>query len=286
MAVWHAQDENRIFYSNVPRRSILHFVARESIQTELQTRLLEDTTGRAVILYGMGGSGKTQLALRRCHLAKEYMGFLATLWINASTPTTVKQSYKTIANAIMSDFLNDDIETTIFFVQDKLRNWTQPWLVVLDNYDNPGAFQGKPIKDYIPNGKAGHVLFTSRHAGLQRLGLQIPVSEMNMQESVQVLLQRPPTSLEEETEAQNIASMLGHLALTLDQAGSYIRARKLPLNEFVSHYRDRKEVVLKEIPDEWEYRKDTTTFEHSTPLSAFTTWEMSFDLIGGDEEVR
>ncbi|MCJ1242503.1 hypothetical protein MMC14_010511 [Varicellaria rhodocarpa] len=73
--------------------------------------------------------------------------------------------------------------------------------------------------------------------------------------------------------------MLGHLALALDQAGAYIRARNLPLKDFTAHYNRRKDVILREIPEEWEYRRVIGNMERETALSIFTTWELSFEQI-------
>ena len=53
------------------------------------------------VLHGMGGSGKSQLALWCCQKARERK-FTATLWINASSPSTVMQSYRSILKTIYS----------------------------------------------------------------------------------------------------------------------------------------------------------------------------------------
>jgi hypothetical protein len=46
--------------------------------------------------------------------------------------------------------------------------------------------------------------------------------------------------------------MLGFHALAIDQAGAYIRKRRLPLDQFVSNYKSRKDLVFKETPKFWE----------------------------------
>lgn len=267
------------FYSNVNRRSVGHFVGRQDVEEELSRWLLSDSSPRPVVLCGIGGSGKTQLAIQCCREAEE-RGFLATLWVDASSPISIEQSYNIIAKAIQKDFADkDDVQTTISLVQDTLRSWPERWLVVFDNYDNPKAFQKTSIREYLPQGKNGYILFTSRHAGLEHLGgYQISVSSMTKSESLDLLLRRSPSNLDEEKDGLMVADLLGHLALALDQAGAYIRARKLPLKDFMSHYEKRKNVIFREVPDDWEYH------DQRGPLSVFTTWEMSFGLISGDEK--
>src|SRR5439155_13601338 len=79
---------------------------------------------------------------------------------------------------------------------------------------------------------------------------------------------------------REIVRRLGYLALAIDQAGAYISARGLALDLYMDHYNNRKEKVLKEVPEFWEYRKKLGDAEAEASLSVFTTWEMSFQQIG------
>ena len=236
----------------------------------------------------MGGSGKTQLALELCRQAEEDLGYMAVIWINASSPVSVMQSYEAVAKKILKNQQDDaNSEDVISLVQDTLQEWTHPWLFVFDNYDNPRAFQPSSIRHYIPRGKEGRILFTSRHRDLARLGHQVDVSVMTEDESLKVLLQRSPLDDEEKLHGGQIAATLGYHVLALDQAGSYLRAHSVELRNFVSHYHKRKEVILNEIPDEWEYRRTISDEEKETSLKIFTTWELSFEqIIGCEEEIR
>jgi tetratricopeptide (TPR) repeat protein len=253
----------------------------------MSDRFLNRTSSRTIVLLGMGGSGKTQLALEFCRQAEESLGFMAIIWIDASSPASVAQSYKIIAKNISKD-RQDDVESdaTISLVHNVLRGWKQWWLVVFDNYNSPKAFQSQGIRHYIPSGNNGCILFTSRHADSTRLGHSIAVSGMNDSESLSLLLQRVPLNEEEKIHGREIASALGNLALALDQAGAYIRARNLKLKDFIPHYNKRKEVILREIPDEWEYRRVLKDAERETSLSVFTTWELSFEQISGNSEEK
>ena len=275
------QPSNRPFYNNVPRRAVTHFVTRTEVQKELDVWHQKKPPHHIFILEGMGGSGKTQLALWYCQKAKE-IGFMATLWINASSPSTVIQSYRSILRLISpgDETINNDSEA-ILLARNKIERWTGRWLIVFDNYDNPRAFASRAIREYIPLGEGGHILFTSRHKESSRLGRCIGLSRMTEEESVELLLQGPASTTKENSEGVEVAATLGYLALALDQAGAYIRSHGLPLNQFVEHYKKRKRAVLEEIPDEWEYRRNREDSYNEQCLSVFTTWEMSLDLIKG-----
>ena len=106
---------------------------------------------------------------------------------------------------------------------------------------------------------------------------------MSKEESLKLLLQRQPRNDEEVTYAYQIALLLGYLALALDQAGAYIRARRLNLRDFIPEYERRKDLILQEIPDEWEYSRSIDGQETETRLRVFTTWELSYQQLSGNE---
>jgi tetratricopeptide (TPR) repeat protein len=207
---------------------------------------------------------------------------MAALWINATSPSTVIQSYRSILHLISpgDETANNDGEA-ILLARNKIERWIGRWLIVFDNYDNPRAFTSRPIRESIPLSETGYILFTSRHEDSSRLGRCISLSRMTEDESVDLLLRGPASTPKENSEGVEAAATLGNLALALDQAGAYIRSRELPLNQFVAHYKRRKRAVLEEIPDEWEYRRNKGNSDKEQCLSAFTTWEMSLDLIKG-----
>ena len=270
---------------NIPQRQVSHFVTRRRLLADVTDRLFNEASPKPVVLLAMGGAGKTQLALEVCRQAEESSRFGLVMWINASSPKSVLQSYKIIAQKILKHQSHGlDAEGTIHLqVQDALQNRDRLWLMIFDNYDNPQAFPIHSIRDYVPSGKNGRILFTSRHQDTARLGHKIDASTMTEQESLELLLQRPPRDEDESIHGRRIASKLGYLALALDQASAYIRARSLDLKEFIRHYDNRKEIVLQEIPDEWEYSRAIDDEEKETRLRIFTTWELSFKQISGSE---
>ena len=68
---------NASLLDNVPRREVAHFVFHVEEQKVLNGWLQSRTPSQMIVLQGMGGSGKTQLALQCCQIARE-SGFVAT----------------------------------------------------------------------------------------------------------------------------------------------------------------------------------------------------------------
>ena len=273
--------------TNVPKKSVSYFVKRVDILIELDKCLSSKSETTSVVLLGMGGSGKTQLALEICRRAEAESNFTAIFWIDASSPATVTQSYNTIARKVAGRSQSiADVEDSMAIVEGILQGQKGKWLAVLDNFDNPEIFQEHNIQYYVPRASHASVLFTSRHESSERLGHVIRVSGMTKDESLDMLLQRPISHINERAQGLAIAAMLGYLALALDQAGAYIREQHLPLQDFESHYKRRKKKILEGVPAQWEYRKKLGKAEKETSLSVFITWELSFELISGSEEVR
>ena len=257
------------------------------IVEELDKCLLSKPKATSVVLLGMGGSGKTQLALECCRRAEADSSFTAVIWIDASSPATIAQSYSTIALKVIGGSQSlVDVEESMAIVEGALQQQKREKLAVLDNFDSPKDFQEHSIQHYVPKATNGSVLFTSRHASSERLGHVIRVSGMSEDESLDLLLQRPISEATERAQGLAIAAMLGYLALALDQAGAYIRAQCPPLHDFGSHYRRRKKKILEEVPEQWEYRRKLGETERETVLSVFVTWELSFEQFSGSKEVR
>ncbi|OBT50677.1 hypothetical protein VE04_08704 [Pseudogymnoascus sp. 24MN13] len=274
-----------------PNRRVNHFIAREEPLREIDATYEHSSVEDAavVILFGMGGSGKTQLALEYCQRTKASGRFTSIFWVDASNLASIAQGFAAIAGIISETNVElANAEASIQLVTDTISRWQTPWLIVFDNFDQPSAFKGRNMKDYFPRGKKGAILLTSRNAGAQRLGHMITVTSMSPSEGLNLLLQR---SKSKDTEENNlvgteIVHRLGCLALAIDQAGAYISARGLALNLYLDHYNHRREIVWKETPELWDYRRKLSDTETETSLSVFTTWEMSFEQINGDGNSR
>ena len=275
-------------YYIYPSNKVDHFVTRNDPLNEIQRYQPSERViaANVVVLVGMGGCGKSQLALDYCQQAQADGRFAAIFWVDASSPNTVAQSYATIAAAISKANVDTtDTAANIRLVKDIISTWTTTWLLVFDNFDEPKAFNEKPIQDYFPQGKKGFIIFTSRHAESDRLGHSINISGMLEGEALELLFRSSKRERHDRniTEGKKIIKRLGYLALAVDQAGAYIKGR-IEFDAFLDHFNHRRKNVLSKTPDVWEYRRKRNETEAEQALSVATTWELSFDQITGDSE--
>jgi tetratricopeptide (TPR) repeat protein len=238
----------------------------------------------------MGGCGKSQLALEYCQQAEFNRVYSAIFWVDATSPPTIAQGFTAIARAMAKANLDvADDEGNLRFVLNTMSAWRTKWLLVFDNFDDPSSFRRKSIKEYFPRGSQGSILFTSRHAAAKSLGYPIEVSAMSNGEALDLLFRRSQADRTDANrlEGGSIVERLGLHALAIDQAGAYILARNLDFDLYLMHYNNRREKVLNEAPELWDYRRKLKNNpEIETKLTAFTTWELSFDLITGDPRIR
>ena len=136
-------------------------------------------------------------------------------------------------------------------------------------------------------------MITSRSRGLDRLGEVMKLGPLTDDEGVRLLL-RPYNNKDREDyieQGKRLVRRLGGLALAIEQASSYLAERHMAISQlgsFVQQYEEQRRRILDFVPDKfWEYQKDQSRGyrDKGRALSAFATWEMSFDeLFRGDTE--
>ncbi|PKS10456.1 hypothetical protein jhhlp_002207 [Lomentospora prolificans] len=214
-----------------------HFL--EQMSTFFSPRDPDTSPRRDFWLWGIGGVGKTQIALRFIELSADR--FSRVFWIDASSQTTVVQSIRSIAGTIFS---NQDEPPGPEQVISWLQTAEESWLLVVDNYDHGD------ISSYLPNETRGNIIFTSRRCDLPPKGpcmKHFKVLEMELDDSTTLLLRAASLDSEAQElrdEAQELVQKLGSLPLALDQAGSYIGVRGSSISEYLARLRKQHQNLL------------------------------------------
>ena len=137
----------------VPRKRVKDFIGRESLLQFIRSHFSSNETGSPLnlILYALGGQGKSQIALEYCRRWRDI--YRGVFWIDANSATTVAQSYDTIAAELMGGPQSEatDSAAQIKLVKGHLERWSEAWLLVFDNYDDPEKFP--EVEQFIPSSK-------------------------------------------------------------------------------------------------------------------------------------
>jgi hypothetical protein len=169
---------------------IKYFVAREDELGEIHKALRGDGSRRTVVLHGLGGIGKTQLAVAYAKRHKD--NYSAIFWLNIKDEDSLKQSFVKVARQILREhpsarWLSSVDMKNLDEVIDAVKAWqglayNTRWLMIYDNYDNPRlASNTDPtavdITKYLPEVYQGSVLVTTRSSEVE-IGYLIQVTKL------------------------------------------------------------------------------------------------------------
>ncbi|KAH8810775.1 kinesin light chain 1 [Xylogone sp. PMI_703] len=114
------------------------FVGREDIIQQITDQF---TVQELVALYGIGGIGKSQVAIEYCYIWKGHYPQCHVFWIHVSTFGRFEQAYSDIAKIMSIPGIDDPQNDILILLQDWLsKPENGSWLLVLDNADDLELF--------------------------------------------------------------------------------------------------------------------------------------------------
>jgi len=157
------------------------FTGRTEVLEVLGKRLAAGPVA-VVALRGLGGVGKSQLALEYAHRMRESGRYQLAGWVRADSPVAVAEDLAALA-PLLGLPMEGSVGQIAAQVISTLR--TRPdRLVVFDNAQRPGDLVGM-----LPGG-GGHVLITSRNRVWSGVATQVDLGEFSRAEAVEFLCQR------------------------------------------------------------------------------------------------
>lgn len=239
------------------------FTGRTEALEELEKRLAVGPVA-VVALRGLGGMGKSQLALEYAHQIRQSGRYQLAGWVRSDSTVTIAEDL-----AKLAPILGLSVEGTVGEVAAAVVSALgaqQDWLVVFDNAQKPGDLVGMQ-----PGGR-GHVLITSRNQVWSGSATQVDLAEFSRAESVKFLCER--SRRDEPEAAGELADDLGDLPLALAQAAAYIDTRSLTIREYLELYRD-PELALT--------LRDAGLDNAEYPASVAQTWLLSFRQLSNEQ---
>ncbi len=264
----------------VPYRRNPHFTGRDEVLDQLVQQLaLEQqeqitVTRQAVLsqaqaIKGLGGIGKTQIALEYAYRSRQQGRYSHTFWINAANEEAIITSFQVLAEQLPSFAARyeKDQHKLIAAILRWLQECEQRWLLIVDNADDLSL-----VQPYLPQYGQGSILLTTRAHAVGSLANAIEVETMELVEGTQFLLhrsQRLDASDEERNEASNIVIALDGFPLALDQAGAYLEETGCSFGDYLQMYEQHRAKLLA------RRGKQATHY----PDSVATTWDLSFQKV-------
>lgn len=255
----------------VPYQKNLQFTGRKVFLQKLRDKLSAETPNEhnhRVALYGMGGIGKTQIALQYVYTYRT--SYDRIYWIRAVDRPSIMTGYLNIAKEARIPIAAGSTPAEIAKAVMLWFRQERKWLLVLDNLDDITV-----VDNLLPEtGPEEHTLISTRNpnsAGIPAKGMEVPLLE---RADAMALLSRlsgvtiSPQS-KEESQAEEIVKGLGYLPLAIEQAGAYVREVTGNFGEYWKEYQRNHEVLHRWVPQGNRPYRD----------SVATTWSMSFKIV-------
>jgi len=253
---------------------------------DLTQKFFRDKECQRMAIVGLGGIGKTQVALEFAYSIKANWPEYSVLWIPALGMESMEQACDDIARVCRIPRSADDKGDAKELVKRYLSNEAAgPWLLVVDNADDMeivfGTEQSDGINDYLPDSDIGMILFTTRH---QEVAVSlansdiIELAEMDRQEAVNFLekslvCKHLPGN---DTIITKLLDELTYLPLAIAQAAAYLNTNKnISVSEYLRLLQNTEQDIINVMSHKFH---DRTRYKNSENAVA-RTWLVSFDQI-------
>ncbi|MFE1510888.1 FxSxx-COOH system tetratricopeptide repeat protein [Streptomyces sp. NPDC058726] len=252
---------------NVPLRNT-SFVGRTALLRAIGEQLEAQDTAAVLphALHGLGGVGKSQLALE--YVYTHQYDYKVICWVPAERESLILAALTHLAASLgvarteQGGSGTPTANTAVPAVLEALRAGEpyDNWLLVFDNAEDIDA-----VRRYFPTNGPGKVVVTSRNRAWERVATPLPVNVFEREESVELLLRRSPDLSGDD--ADRLAEALGDLPLAVEQAGAWHAVTGMLVEEYLTLLRERSPDIL-ELEPAPDY-----------PVSVAAAWDISLERI-------
>ncbi|KUJ07385.1 uncharacterized protein LY89DRAFT_365096 [Mollisia scopiformis] len=246
-----------------------------------------------VALVGLGGVGKSQLAIEYSYRIREESPETWVFWVHAGTRARFEEGYKAIAEIARVDGLDKPSVDILQLVSNWLCDEVNgQWVMIVDNADDPNvlfkqatdygsATVARSLSDFLPQSPNGSIVLTSRSRDVAfkftgRNSDIVTVGPMNEAHALALLHKKLEGHLDM-TDAAELVQTLEYMPLAITQAAAYIsqRAPRINISKYLHDFRgsDKNRASLLQ-KDAGDIRRDSTASN-----SIIATWQISFEYI-------
>ncbi|KAH7215414.1 hypothetical protein DER44DRAFT_820271 [Fusarium oxysporum] len=265
------------------------FVGRTSILDELLKKIppgVDEDDCQRTAIEGLGGVGKTQIALEAAHRVHDIHPDCFVFWVPAIDAASFENAYREIGQRLEISGIDDEkanIKTLVKVALSQENAGT--WLLIIDNADDMQLlFSNSALCDHLSFSRNGSILFTTRnHEVTGCLDIRrkdvITVAEMARVESIALLQQ----DLKEAQTCDNksitvLLDFLADLPLAIRQASSFMAKTGTTTTKYLSHCQASDKTLIKLLGRNFEDRNRYKASDN--PVA--TTWLISFEHISRD----
>ncbi|KAI8662890.1 hypothetical protein NCS56_01093800 [Fusarium sp. Ph1] len=275
----------------IPYTSNPDFVGRSEVIESLKDQLghpepaARNKAHLRASLCGLGGVGKTQVALAYAYWLQEAHPEISVFWVHANSAERFAHSYANIARECEIPGYDESSGLDSLLV---VKGWleskaSRKWLMVIDNADDMQLFYpsgaGEKLGEYIPDCAHGTILFTTRNlqvgSRLTKGKRPIEVNKMDEDESVQLLIRGLQGIDEDPKDLLRLSSRLEFLPLALVQASAFIQENTITVHKYLELLEESEKGLVDLLSEDFE----AVGRDSATPRAVTETWILSFRQI-------
>ena len=220
--------------SHVPRQETGLGLAASLAPGDTAVLIPADEASRT--LGGLGGTGKTQLALAVAHALWDRHALDLVVWLTPSSRDAVITGYAQAMQDVGGPTADGPEATAAHFL-DWLTETDRPWLVILDDLADAAVLEG-----LWPHGPRGRVLVTSRRPDTAVRAYRpraVEVGPFSPREALAYLSSKLHADPDQWIGALDLAGDLGYLPIALAQAAALMADAGLDCRQYRARVADR-----------------------------------------------
>jgi len=262
-----------------------NFIGRTEEIDALEQKLFVEQECQKIAVVGLGGVGKTQVALQFAYSVLEKHPDVSVFWIHALSLETFEQACGEVSGVLGLVGTENDKEDVKELVQRHLSTERAGrWMLIVDNADGMDVLEGSDgeqgILDYLPESESGLTVFTTRDkqtadalasnsiVDVEKLGL-VTASHL-----FKKMLTRKDL-VYDETVIDELLQELDRLPLAITQAAAYVNCNPISVEGYLSLLRSTERDLIFIMSKEM---RDRTRYKHTANAVA-KTWLVSFEQI-------
>ncbi|PLB51013.1 purine and uridine phosphorylase [Aspergillus steynii IBT 23096] len=276
--------EERAHHWMVPFGRNPQFGGRLDEISKIEKLIRRDDGPTKIAISGLGGVGKTQVALELAFLMRDEGAKRSIFWIPCTSYESVEKAYMSIAKMVGLQ----DVKSTE--AKERVKTYLShkdagKWLLIFDNADDMdmwinGSNTVPALKSFLPQNEQGHVIFTTRNSKLAvKLASShvISVPELDEETGMELLKKSLINKdlLDERELGLALLKELTFLPLAVTQAVAYINENCIGLADYIALLQEQEPDVVELLSEgfEDEYRYS----DAQNPVAL--TWLISFQQI-------
>ncbi|KAA8641566.1 uncharacterized protein ATNIH1004_011702 [Aspergillus tanneri] len=245
---------------------------------------------RRIAITGLGGVGKTQVALEIAHRIRDQDKECLIFWIPCTSHAIIEQTFLNIAQTLeLGDVKASEVKEQIKIYLTSKR--AGKWLLIFDNADDTEMWltasdTALALEDLLPEGGQGRILFTTRN---RKLAMKlapfntVPIPDVDRETALKILERTLENKdlLKDSTISATLLEQLAFLPLAITQAAAYIIENGINLSTYLALLQEQEQDTVELLSE--DFRDPGRYKDIQNPV--ISTWLVSFRQIQHQDQL-